>query len=51
MLGCEPTHIAAKDAVHYDRKPIRTDQCSSKGDELRTDAIPLRRPETSSACQ
>jgi hypothetical protein len=49
--ACEPTHVMAKDAMHYDRKPIRADQCSAKGDEVRTDAIPLSHPEVSDGCQ
>jgi hypothetical protein len=51
MLGCEPTHIAAEDAVHYNREPIRTDQRSSEGDEERTGAFPLRRPEAARGCR
>lgn len=51
MLGCEPTHVAAEDAVHYDRKPIRADQRSSKGDKVRTDAVPLRFPAAAGGCQ
>jgi len=50
-FGCEPTHVAAKDAMHYDRKPIRVDQCSAKDDEVRADAIPLSHPEVSGGCQ
>src|SRR5258708_33914705 len=51
MLGCELTHITAKDAMHYDRKPIRADQCSATGDDVRADAIPLSHPEVSDGCQ
>jgi hypothetical protein len=41
MLGYEPTHVAAEDAVHYGRKPIRADQFSAKGDKVRMYAVPL----------
>ncbi len=51
MLGCEPTHLTAKDAMHYDHKPIRADQCSAKGDEVRADAILLSHLEISDGCQ
>jgi hypothetical protein len=50
MLGCEPTHVAAKDAMQDDRKPIRVDQCSAR-DEVRADAIPLSHPEVFDGCQ
>ncbi len=51
MLSCEPTHVAAKDAMRYDRKPIRADQRSAKDDEVLADAIPLSHPEVSNGCQ
>jgi hypothetical protein len=35
----------AEETVHYDRKPIRTDQCSTEGNEERAGAVPLRSPE------
>src|SRR5258708_31231776 len=51
MLGCEPTHVAAEHAMHYDLKAIRADQCSAKGDEVCADAIPLSHSEVSDGCQ
>jgi hypothetical protein len=51
MLGCKPAHVAAEDAVHYDRKPIRANQRPSEGDKVRTDAVPLRLPEAAGGSQ
>lgn len=40
-----------KDAVHYDCKPIHADQCSSEGNEMRMDAVPLHLSEATGNCQ